>query len=111
MWLFFSLAFADEQYSIESIALQAMQQPDSMSARISLQAFEQQLQYWKGTSPQGYSRALFVSPSLLTNINYQQIEHQLLPNVEEERQHDFIQVDTDSHKITIAFVNNEFEIT
>ena len=94
--------------TLEDVISQSIQQPDVNAATLILKTHLNDVEHWTGNSPQGYTKALFPTPSLLANLNVHDVAHTLLPTLQEEKTHDFLRIHTESHHITLGFTNGTF---
>jgi hypothetical protein len=109
IWVLVPISFAQDEYALEEKIIQVVQSHDITQVKLLLQEAFPTTQHWTGNSPKAYSKALFPTPSLLANLNVNKVEHELIPNIDTKQQHDFLRIQTDTHHLTLGFVNEEFD--
>ena len=108
IWLIVPLSFAQEILPYETKILNAVQLQELHQTTTLLRKDFAEIQQWTGNASRGYSKALFLTPSLLANLNTHKIDHSLLPNLDKKLQHDFIRIETDTHHLTLGYTNQKF---
>ena len=105
LFLLAANAIGEPAVSIEGLFLLALQQPDRSTIQTTFTPVQEQVQWWTGQSSQGYAKALLAPPSPLAILNHFALNHTLLPSLTEQRNHEFVRVDIDSHDLRIGITN------